>query len=970
MKNLLSMHLFFRNINRKPFLCFLSILFLAAFLLLCFADNTYAWEGDVHFYWTYYLALHLGYTPRQAFQIAGADFAFDLDSHTGPMYETNIEGLIIVTSEVHRKIGTFGGIVDFTPSKYKERWANYHGFRVARVSQEEAEKLHQQARNYLWGLAKKERNPGPYIHLLQDYYSHFAYDTVSGHLSDGHKTDYIGNDFEKSKIMTIATTEALSRFMREVLGKEPKAIPHVERILEVLKQLSDALPAPTFNVLERYDLGEDYLNIMLGKAQRIINKAVEEDMSRGLLPRWLVDTEWKHPQWLLSPEALRYQMDQALGRSDVLQYKTLKGFEALSGDLRYNFDEKGRVQVQLLYAVEDMSITLGKETIEAKMTDAYNVRIVLRLPYKVSGMKGFLPFLSPLPVVEIHQVAKRLASGLLNVDAEPKVFREERTNGEFVTEISIDRPLSAFEPQGLVWECTVYAFGLAPKIIQVDIPRPGCPELKNAEAELSALKQKGAEIGPGITTLQNAHAQGSKVEAELNSLSATLENLRLKASALSEDCAKKGVSLQETQRIKSSLAESGEKVSLLRKTADGLAVVACELADKAKQENEAKKYSNYAYNSGQFAHQARKKAEEASALAKQAAASAQKFASLPEIKLVDELRAEINSISAKLKEQRSAVDNLASLQFNTDLTYGSMQALLKEADKVLARALRLPQSCPNDSSAQGLIKETESACGAISDAHKQATNHYNALTPIIQTCSTKLSQNENLINAAIKSIEKCEAVEAAPGAQDLDELKASIDTIEVFAQAASEFAAKAEGCASGALALSLERQQLVLLGELSPLELTIRILPDKPRYYPDETLTGTAWVRGGQPPYKSFGKYFGSGKKPEDIISFKWEAEIGAKPEEVGKFKKFAVAVYDAAGKRLQSNTIEVMIVARELQPEPRPDDEKEKSGQKPPPTDCTSCAYQNCPACAGSMIIICTSADPDCQACIEANCR
>jgi hypothetical protein len=43
-----------------------------------------AWSGD-HYVLTYYLALELGFTQRQAFQIGSATYALDFDEHTDPM---------------------------------------------------------------------------------------------------------------------------------------------------------------------------------------------------------------------------------------------------------------------------------------------------------------------------------------------------------------------------------------------------------------------------------------------------------------------------------------------------------------------------------------------------------------------------------------------------------------------------------------------------------------------------------------------------------------------------------------------------------------------------------------------------------------------------------------------------------------------------------------------------------------------
>ena len=55
---------------------------LAIGLILAAAPRVVAYEGD-HYVWTYYLALQLGYTPRQAFQVASGTYAIDWDPDTG-----------------------------------------------------------------------------------------------------------------------------------------------------------------------------------------------------------------------------------------------------------------------------------------------------------------------------------------------------------------------------------------------------------------------------------------------------------------------------------------------------------------------------------------------------------------------------------------------------------------------------------------------------------------------------------------------------------------------------------------------------------------------------------------------------------------------------------------------------------------------------------------------------------------------
>ncbi len=99
--------------------------------------------------------------------------------------------------------------------------------------------------------------------------------------------------------------------------------------------------------------------------------------------------------------------------------------------------------------------------------DERNVRITVRQPYKISGMLDLVNglggvFLSPLPVIESHQ--------LNDAKFYPKVFNEERRNGDFVTEMTFDRPRTDLQTGKLMWECSVRVYGQEPLTRQVQIP--------------------------------------------------------------------------------------------------------------------------------------------------------------------------------------------------------------------------------------------------------------------------------------------------------------------------------------------------------------------------------------------------------------------------------------------------------------------------------------------------------------------
>src|SRR5262249_55412735 len=57
------------------------------------ADRVQAYDNDVHYVFTYYLARKLGYTRSQAHQVASADVSVDLDEHTEPLQKKAVGSL-------------------------------------------------------------------------------------------------------------------------------------------------------------------------------------------------------------------------------------------------------------------------------------------------------------------------------------------------------------------------------------------------------------------------------------------------------------------------------------------------------------------------------------------------------------------------------------------------------------------------------------------------------------------------------------------------------------------------------------------------------------------------------------------------------------------------------------------------------------------------------------------------------------
>jgi hypothetical protein len=91
----------------------------------------------------------------------------------------------------------------------------FHAFRDSRVSQlVNRDTAIQVQAKALWQIALEQKNPGVFLHFLQDESSHSGYSSNVGHLLDNHKPDYLSNDATGVTVMVALTASKLSEFMQ------------------------------------------------------------------------------------------------------------------------------------------------------------------------------------------------------------------------------------------------------------------------------------------------------------------------------------------------------------------------------------------------------------------------------------------------------------------------------------------------------------------------------------------------------------------------------------------------------------------------------------------------------------------------------------------------------------------------------------------------------------------------------------
>jgi hypothetical protein len=187
------------------------VLVVAASVLATFgARPAPAYEYE-HYAWTYFIAVHMGFTERQAFQIASATYAVDWDDHTGPMTAGMSENLTVLAAGAWTSL--------------REKWTKFHAFtshetvydgrRAGKTEAEievEAAAFKAKAQEVLWLHALRQRNPGPYLHYVQDLAPHHGWTDLYGHGSAAHFPDFASWDEAAFRKMTADTVRELRAF--------------------------------------------------------------------------------------------------------------------------------------------------------------------------------------------------------------------------------------------------------------------------------------------------------------------------------------------------------------------------------------------------------------------------------------------------------------------------------------------------------------------------------------------------------------------------------------------------------------------------------------------------------------------------------------------------------------------------------------------------------------------------------------
>lgn len=490
----------------------------------------HAWDRDVHYGWTWYLAVHAGYTERQAWQIASGVEAVDADRHTRPLAAS--------AWELYR-----AGHVAPHDSEEAKAWRSLHCFadREAVTNDEragsrrvpthlgwvsftggEVEARRRARAEALWEEAVATGNPAALIHFEQDCVAHRDFDDTRGHAFAGTAPLWLSADRERALEVTDRTLEVLARFRTEVLGEPAKEVDR-ERVVQVLDQLLEENPVDVTglvspegpaNPLQWYEFqlqsfpaeqviaGWDTISWKYGEtfdpgvpsygeALAVIAQATKEDKILDRLTRF-PDEWWEPPP----AAALAYDLDT--------QARPV-GEHA----------EAWPVERVVLSTVQPdpVRIESGRSALQA---------VHLQAAYRLEGSKDLPAFLG-VPVWESCAVGE---------DGQ-RVWKSTRTDGEHLLSQVIYRPAV----EAFTWRCSIQPHGLPPTEVPVAVPAAVADTVDVPEAlrddrrvaldqaaVLASACQESADIRAGAAT-------------GLEDLEKRLTSLGKRVAALEEDVA-------------------------------------------------------------------------------------------------------------------------------------------------------------------------------------------------------------------------------------------------------------------------------------------------------------------------------------------------------------------------------------------------------------------------------------------------
>jgi hypothetical protein len=815
-----------------------------------------AYEGE-HYAWTYYLALHVGYTKRQAYQIASAAYAVDWDPDTGPM---EAQPLDVVVGAQHNALWDLQGM----PSeKVAGIWRRFHAFADVThcvITQQERDLLvwlnpeevmqrtweplwpwmksktppllqralreafgvlplcgqadlarvassRAAAREALWTLAKEQRNPGPLIHFVQDTYAHGDYTAVRGHALVGHVPDYLGADSARALAMTQDTIAVLQQFMREVLNQTPKQ-PDMRAIQAALKQLEGANVVPDGSSLwfnwTTWDPGSSPALSLTLQRYSVLAGSPSLEASLSVIRNLVSQDERAGRLPPPFPNAPVIPIPQAMTPSTYVDSAVPDAWMAfrfnLGGYVVPSRTINGR-RVEPRYAVEQVRLSWAPPAVSHQAITRDRVRATFRFPYVVENAPLLTSqagmYLSGLPVLETVREAD--GAGV------PRQVLERRSEGDHFVETTIERNVADLE-RAIVWDVVAHPYGLDPIRQQVPVRvNMSCaaeadvtPDLQRLRAIAGGIDGVAAQRRGVITRTLEQDLPG--IERDRTAAITYLRQLESAYDQLQAACRSASQLVGQVAQTRAQLDQSARDVSLLRSTAVNLAGVTCEVAKQATTSNTAEGRQNAANNAAGFARQTEAKAEEARTVAARAKVLHDQIEHVIQQARLRDLVETDNKRQASLTWFEDAIKGLRDRLAKAEAAIAELPDPRAEADRLASGITTRLTACLRTTPVKSTEDEVRRLSARVRDVLGAPDQDTSDIPPLADWTRSRLDELEATVKASRIQRPGCR------GATDLmatlepqpRELAATLDTIDLFVGNARDAVTQANACAATA----------------------------------------------------------------------------------------------------------------------------------------------------------------------------
>ncbi|MBD0369357.1 MAG: hypothetical protein ICV60_00775 [Pyrinomonadaceae bacterium] len=322
-------------------------------LILLTPQMSSAYDNDTHFWLTYYLSVKAGYTNIEATQIASANVGVDFDKDTEPLiprFDSWKDWLHALSHWQRIRIQLHA--LPLTAEFFNSEWWNPT---KREINDDKLKKLIDARKSELWKETLSERkNPGVFLHYLQDTYAHRGFTSYIGH-AGYYYVDFLDSDRDNAKLMALKTFKYLIVFRKALsTGKESQNLPNPETI-----EIEDLLSTEAAVQIKNE-----------------INNAVDEfckvNPSAGVRPNILVE-DWEN---LDEETKLNFKKPPAIYACSLLHIKN----NGPAPD-----SSKARAKVKELLNLEEHAlphIWLYNFNSAGKSTKRYAEKALVYVPYK------------------------------------------------------------------------------------------------------------------------------------------------------------------------------------------------------------------------------------------------------------------------------------------------------------------------------------------------------------------------------------------------------------------------------------------------------------------------------------------------------------------------------------------------------------------------------------------------------------